>query len=302
METKMKVLFMENTARSSAVEDLPTRDQSVSMEARLIEAVKRREFRVHFQPQYEVDCGRGCGVEALARWTPPDGEEISPMVFIPMAERIAAICPLGAWVLEHACKTVAAWADSIEHAPTLSVNVSTHQINEKFGGVIGGIIRRTGLPPEQLELEITESALMLNAELAIECCGDWRALGVHIAVDDFGTGYSSLNYLARLPVDRLKLDKSFAQRITFEKKTAAIVRSVLALGKEMDFTVLAEGVETEGQFALLERWGCRQVQGFLLARPVPAVEARELLMIPWGNRLAPISRAPRATARGLHAA
>ena len=300
MESKQKVRFEQKLLTSSVVDDADA--SAPSLEARLSAAVKRRELGVHFQPQYDVDCGQGCGVEALARWSLPSGEDISPTVFIPMAERIAMIGPLGAWVLAQACEVVAGWGKLGGRAPALSVNVSTHQINPQFTDIIDRTLRVTGLPPDQLELEITESALMVNAEASIACCEEWRALGVHIAVDDFGTGYSSLNYLARLPVDRLKLDRSFAQRMTFDRKTAVIVRSVLALGREMDIAVLVEGVETEQQFSLLERWGCQQVQGFLLAKPLPAAEARALLRIPWGTRLAPIFHPIHATARGLHAA
>jgi len=301
MESKQKVRFEQKLLTSSAVDDAGA-SAPTSLAARLTAAVRRRELEVHFQPQYDVDCGQGCGVEALARWSLPSGEDISPTVFIPMAERIAMIGPLGAWVLAQACEVVAGWGNCGGRAPALSVNVSTHQINAQFTDIIDRTLRVTGLPPGQLELEITESALMVNAEASIACCEEWRALGVHIAVDDFGTGYSSLNYLARLPVDRLKLDKSFAQRMTFDRKTAVIVRSVLALGREMDIAVLVEGVETEQQFSLLERWGCQQVQGFLLAKPLPAEEARALLRIPWGTRLAPIFHPIHATARGLHAA
>jgi EAL domain-containing protein (putative c-di-GMP-specific phosphodiesterase class I) len=302
MESKLKARFVERRAPCAPVKGERKDGQAVPLETRLIAAVKRRELKVHFQPQYEVDCGQGCGVEALARWTLPDGEDISPTIFIPMAERIAMIWPLGAWVLQHACETVARWGSLGGQAPMLSVNVSTHQINERFCGIIDRVLRISGLPPAQLELEITESALIADAELAIACCEQWRALGVHIAVDDFGIGYSSLSYLARLPVDRLKLDKSFSQRVTFEKKTAAIVSSVLALGKEMGMAVVAEGVETEEQFAMLERLGCQQVQGYLLAKPLPAAEARALLMTPWGTRLAAISRQSHSTDRGVHAA
>jgi EAL domain-containing protein (putative c-di-GMP-specific phosphodiesterase class I) len=302
MESKLKVRFVERRARSSTVKVARKGRQTVPLEARLIAAVREREIKVHFQAQYEVESGQGCGVEALARWTLPGGEEISPTVFIPMAERIAMICPLGAWVLGHACESVARWGKVNGRAPTLSVNVSTHQINERFGGIIDRILKSTGLPPGQLELEITESALIADAELVIACCEEWRGLGVHLAVDDFGTGYSSLSYLARLPVDRLKLDKSFAQRMTAETKTAAIVRSVLALGREMGVAVLVEGVETEQQFAILERLGCQQIQGYLLAKPLPAAEARALLQIPWGARFAPISCPNHAISRGLHAA
>jgi EAL domain-containing protein (putative c-di-GMP-specific phosphodiesterase class I) len=299
MDSKPKALFAPQ--RRSGF-DGAQHYQPEAMDARLIMAVKRRELDVHFQPQYELDGGHGCGVEALARWTLPDGREISPTIFISMAERIALIDSLGAWVLQHSCETVAAWGAMSGAAPTLSVNVSALQINEKFAAVVECALKRSGLPSQQLELEITETALLGNIDLAIACCEQWRALGVHIAVDDFGTGYSSLSHLARLPVDRLKLDKSFSERMTFEKKTAAIVRSVLALGKEMGIAVLVEGVETEQQLKLLEQWGCLQVQGFLLAKPVPAAEARTLLLLPWGNRLAPIFRAACANARGQHAA
>jgi EAL domain-containing protein (putative c-di-GMP-specific phosphodiesterase class I) len=300
MDNKLNVLFVQEV--SSELDGARQTKRMGTLEARLISSVTRRELQVHFQPQYEVDGGDGCGVEALARWILPDGEEISPTIFIPIAERIALIHPLGAWVLEQACSTVAAWGQMGGHAPTLSVNVSAHQIDDKFCGVIERAIKLSGLPAAQLELEITETALFADIDLAIECCEAWRNLGVHIAVDDFGTGYSSLNSLARLPVNRLKLDKSFAERMTFEKKTAAIVRSVLALGKEMGMAVLVEGVETEEQLTLLAQWGCRQVQGFLFAKPVPAAQAKALLLLPWGNRLAPILRAKRATSRGLHAA
>jgi EAL domain-containing protein (putative c-di-GMP-specific phosphodiesterase class I) len=301
MESTLMVRFEQKLLTTLPVNDA-RESAPITLEARLTAAVRRRELEVHFQPQYDVECGKGCGVEALARWTLPDGEDISPTVFIPMAERISMIGPLGTWVLGRACEIVAGWGNLGGRAPTLSVNVSTHQINEDFCGIIDRTLRITGLPPAQLELEITESALMANAEVAVACCEEWRTLGVHIAVDDFGTGYSSLNYLARLPVDRLKLDKSFAQRMTFDRKTAVIVRSVLALGREMGIAVLVEGVETEQQFALLDRWGCRQVQGFLLAKPLPAAEARALFLIPWGARLAPIFHPFHATARGLHAA
>jgi EAL domain-containing protein (putative c-di-GMP-specific phosphodiesterase class I) len=301
MESKLKGRFERNLVTSAAPKE-PRVNAEIPLEARLTSAVRRRELNVHFQPQYEVDCGLGCGVEALARWALPSGEEISPTIFIPMAERIAMIGPLGTWVLGQACEIVAGWGNFGGLPPTLSVNVSTHQINERFCGIISRTLKVTGLPAAQLELEITESALMGNPEAAVACCEEWRALGVHIAVDDFGTGFSSLNYLARLPVDRLKLDKSFAERMTFDRKTAVIVRSVLALGREMDIAVLVEGVETEQQFAMLERWGCQQVQGFLLAKPLPAAEARALLRIPWGARLAPIFRPHLSTCRGLYAA
>ena len=297
MESKPSLLCLERLPQNPRIGR-----QSLPLEARLHEAVLQRKLSVHFQPQYEVNGGQGCGVEALARWTLPADREISPTVFIPVAERTGLISVLGAWVLEHACEAVAAWGHLGGRAPTLSVNISTLQINEEFSRVLEGIIARTGFPGSRLELEITESALIDNAELAIHCCERWKSLGVQIAVDDFGTGYSSLSYLSRLPVDRLKLDKSFVQRMAFEKKTAAIVRSILGLGHEMGIAVLVEGIETESQFAMLQQMGCKQVQGFLFAKPAPAMEARALLLMPWGVRLAPVVRPERMLGRGLHAA
>jgi EAL domain-containing protein (putative c-di-GMP-specific phosphodiesterase class I) len=297
MDSKLNFLFLEHLFN-----DEPAEKRELPLAGLLTKAVMRNELMVHFQPQYETDGGRGGGVEALARWTLPGGEEISPIIFIPIAERIAMICPLGEWVLQHACETIAAWGDIGGCAPTLSVNVSTHQINKQFCTALERILRLTGFPGKRLELEITESALIANADFAIECFEIWRGLGVRIAVDDFGTGYSSLSYLSRLPLDRLKIDKSFVHRMPFEKKTVAIVRSILTLGEEMGMTVLAEGIETEREFAMLQALGCKQVQGFLFAKPMPAPQARALLAIPWGARLIPIIRAEHAASRGLHAA
>jgi EAL domain-containing protein (putative c-di-GMP-specific phosphodiesterase class I) len=297
MDSKLNILSVELMCDEKSPEE-----QRWPLDILLIEAVMQRELMVHFQAQYEVDGGLGCGVEALARWTLRDGKEISPTVFIPIAERTSLICDLGAWVLEDACVTVAAWGSPGGHAPTLSVNVSTHQIDGEFYGTVARIIERTGFAADRLELEITESAFIADAESAIETLERCRGLGVHIAIDDFGTGYSSLCHLSRLPVDRLKLDKSFVHRMTYEKKTAAIVKAVLALGAEMDITVLAEGIETERQFAMLQDWGCKQVQGFLFAKPAPAAEARALLMMPFGARKESVFRAESATSRGLHAA
>jgi EAL domain-containing protein (putative c-di-GMP-specific phosphodiesterase class I) len=296
MDSKLNFLFLEHL-----FDDEPDA-QELPLAGLLTKAVMRNELMVHFQPQYETEGGRGCGVEALARWTLPGGEEISPTIFIPIAERIAMIAPLGEWVLQHSCEAVVAWEKVNDRAPTLSVNVSTHQINKEFCTAVERILKVTGFAGERLELEITESALIANADFAIECFEIWRDLGVHIAVDDFGTGYSSLNYLSRLPLDRLKIDRSFVHRMPFERKTLAIVRSVLALGEDMGMMVLAEGIETEREFSMLQDLGCKQVQGFLFAKPVPAAEARALLASPWGARLLPTFRAEHATSRGLHAA
>ena len=295
MDSKLNFVFLEQVFHDEPeARELP-------LASLLTKAVMRNELMVHFQPQYEAQGGRGCGVEALARWTLPGGEEISPTIFIPIAERIGMIGPLGEWVLQHSCATVGAWDEAAGCTTTLSVNVSTHQINKQFCASLERILKRTGFPGHRLELEITESALIANADFAIECFEIWRDLGVQIAVDDFGTGYSSLNYLSRLPLDRLKIDRSFVHRMPFEKRTLAIVRSVLALGSDMDMMVLAEGIETEREFCMLQDLGCKQVQGFLFAKPAPAAEAQALLSIPWGARTLPTIRAAHSVGRGLHA-
>jgi EAL domain-containing protein (putative c-di-GMP-specific phosphodiesterase class I) len=296
MDNRLNSLFAHLFADDAAEQ------QELPLAGLLTKAVMRNELRVHFQPQFEADGGRGCGVEALARWTLTGGEEVPPAVFIPIAERIAMMGPLGEWILQRACETVVAWEKVNGCATTLSVNVSTHQINREFCAALERILKATGFPGERLELEITESSLIANADFAIECFESWRDLGVHIAVDDFGTGFSSLNYLSRLPLDCLKIDKSFVHRMPFEPRTLAVVRSVLALGADMGMMVLAEGIETEEEFSMLRDLNCRQVQGFLFAKPVPAAEARALLTIPWGARLLPNYHSGHVISRGLHAA
>jgi EAL domain-containing protein (putative c-di-GMP-specific phosphodiesterase class I) len=174
------------------------------------------------------------------------------------------------------------WQGPGEESPILCINVSTHQICTEFSATIARVIELTGFPAERLELEITESVLIGNVPLVLECLSQWKRLGVRVAVDDFGTGYSSLSYLSVLPVDRLKLDKSLVQTMIREPKDAAIVRAVISLGQELGVAVIAEGVETEDQFEMLQRLGCRQVQGYLLALPVCATEARTRLMGAWG--------------------
>jgi diguanylate cyclase (GGDEF)-like protein len=267
----------------------------------LSHAIENRELALHYQPQFEVNSGRVCGVEALARWFPANGDAIEPRVFIPLAEQTGLIGALGAWVLQEACETVVGWDIPGEPPPSLSVNISTHQIDDSMCAVIRRAVERAGFPAERLELEITEGSLIRDPEAALECLRQWKELGVRIAVDDFGTGYSSFSYLSRLPVDRLKLDKSLIHSLATKGKDAAIVRSIIALGKELGVSVIAEGVETEQQFQMLRDLGCQQVQGYLMARPVPPEEVRALLMSRWGMWHAPSQgvRNARGSSEGL---
>ena len=258
--------------------------QRRQLESGLRHALRRNELSLHYQPQFEIRSGRACGVEALARWFRADGQTVPPAVFIPLAERSGLIGDLGTWALRAGCKAAAEWAGSGAISPTICVNVSTQQICEAFTNEIEHALETSGLPADRLELEITESVLIGDADLTLDCLARWKGLGVRIAVDDFGTGYSNLSYLSRLPIDRLKMDRSLIHGMTKKSKEAAIVRAVISLGRELGFTVLAEGVETEEQLGMLAELGCDQAQGYLLTPPTSAKEARTLMAQRWGAR------------------
>jgi EAL domain-containing protein (putative c-di-GMP-specific phosphodiesterase class I) len=267
------------------VETRPTIVGDTRLRAKLREALHRNALSVRYQPQFELHTGRGCGVEALARWTLVPGQDIAPSVFIPLAEHFGMIQALGEWVLKSACEKAQVWCNHEAQRSTVSVNVSALQINEEFSAVIGRTLHEARFPAECLELEITENALVGNTDLTMACLKQWKELGVRIAVDDFGTGYSSFNYLSRLPVDRLKLDQSLTHRMTIDAKSKIIMRSIISLGADLGIDVIAEGVETEQQFQMLEDLGCPHVQGYLLGRPMPARQAQIALRKPWGDRL-----------------
>jgi diguanylate cyclase (GGDEF)-like protein len=267
------------------------------LESDLRDAIHREELELHYQPQYDMRSGRACGVEALARWFPAGGV-IAPSEFIPLAEQAGLIESLGAWALRTASKAAAEWFDDTSQAPLVCVNVSPLQICEGFTTAIAQALETSGLPADRLELEITESVLVTNIDLAMKCLAQWKALGVRIALDDFGTGYSSLSYLTRLPLDRLKIDGSLIRGMTMGSRDTTIVRAVISLCREFGFTTLAEGVETEEQFAMLDDLGCEQVQGFLLARPVPRSQARELMHKKWGARPAAPPQGPTMKSTG----
>jgi diguanylate cyclase (GGDEF)-like protein len=246
------------------------------MERDLRGAIGRGELSLFYQPQFDISTGEICGVEALARWFLADGEAVPPSVFIALAEKTGLIGALGVWALFEGCSTAASWPEGGTPVP-LCINVSAQQIGEPFTCEIAAALQSSGWPPEQLELEITESVLVCNPHLALSCLAQWKRLGVRIAVDDFGTGYSGLSYLSQLPIDRLKLDQSFVRRIAEDSKDSTILGAVIALGRKLGFTVIAEGVETEQQLQTLRELGCQQAQGFLLGHPLPAADTQILL-------------------------
>ncbi len=271
--------------------------QPSPLAAQLGDALQRNTLCVEYQPQFDLRSGGGCGVEALARWVLPTGERVAPSVFIPLAERTGMIHALGAWVLKSACATAHAWCRLDAQVTTLSVNVSALQINQHFLSVLEECLSQTGFPAAQLELEITESALIGDTDLTNQYLKQWKDLGAQIALDDFGTGYASLGCLSRLPIDRLKLDQSLIHRMATDKKSVIIIRSILALAKELGIDVLAEGIETEHQLAMITDLGCPRAQGYLLGRPMPAERAQVVLRQSWGNRPATPIHSARNAAR-----
>lgn len=267
----------------SSEDEAPAAKPRLPVEAGLHDALQRHAIGVHYQPQFDLQSGCGCGVEALARWVLVSGENVAPAFFIPVAERGGLIDTLGSRVLQSACNTAAAWRGSEAERLTVSVNVSTLQINGKFFRTLAGILETSGLQGPRLELEIAEAAVLANTDLTARCLKQWKELGVRIAVNHAGTNYSSLAYLSRLPIDRLKLDQSLIRKLPLADKTADLVHALISLGGELGVDVISEGVETEPQFQMLKELGCLQVQGYLLGRPMPAVQAQIALRKPWGN-------------------
>ena len=239
------------------------------LERRMLEhdlrlAVARDELRLVYQPQHEIQSAKVVGFEALLRWKHPTRGEISPAVFIPIAEETGAILQIGDWVLKTACREAASWTQPL----TIAVNVSAVQLyNAKFFQELHQILLETGLPPHRLEIEITETALVRDFNRALSMLRQIKALGIHIAMDDFGTGYSSLSNLRAFPFDRIKIDGSFIKSVNSNDQAAAIVRAVLGLGRGLGLPVLAEGVETDAELQFLQEERCDEVQGYLLGRP-----------------------------------
>jgi len=251
----------------------------LQLENNLRRALERREFMLYFQPKADLCSGQLVGFEALLRWQHAELGMVSPVKFIPLMEETGLIVATGEWVLQAACNQLRAWRESGVPLLPISVNVSGRQFQERdMVRSIIGIIRTSGVDPRLLELEITESSLMSNPDEAIEILQELKSFGVRISVDDFGTGYSSLAYLKRFPIDALKIDRSFVQDITRDRDDAAIVIAVVSLAHSLGLTVVAEGVETEEQLSFLITNGCDQMQGFLLAAPLPALACTQLVL------------------------
>jgi diguanylate cyclase (GGDEF)-like protein len=247
-----------------------------TLEGDLRDAIARCQFEVHFQPYFDVQSGRRRGAEALVRWRHPTRGLIPPDQFIPLAEETGLIVPLGEWIIRQACDDATSWPADTK----VSINLSPVQFKQaELFDVIEAALRKSGLPPERLEIEITESVLLERAAENLAFMERLSGIGVSLALDDFGTGYSSLSCLTTFPFNKIKIDKSFMGNLSAHYKSSAIISSVVTLARGLDMQVTAEGVETVEQLDGLKRLGVNFAQGYLLGRPVPVVELEKQPLI-----------------------
>jgi diguanylate cyclase (GGDEF)-like protein len=250
----------------------------LTIEIQLRSALSRNELSLHYQPQVYLDTGRVAGLEALLRWTNADLGNVPPSEFIPVAEESGLILPIGEWVLRTACSQAKAWHDEGLPAGRVAVNVSNVQFAQPdFPSLVAAVLRETGLAPELLELEITESLVMESDERAERVVAELKRIGVSVAIDDFGTGYSNFGRLRSLSVDRLKIDRSFIAGINTESDDRALVTAMIKMAQTIGICVVAEGVEDFSQMLHLQDDHCEQAQGYLLSRPLPVADVRRFL-------------------------
>ncbi len=253
--------------------------ERMMLENSMRKALEREEFFLVYQPQVDARTGRITGMEALLRWQHPDLGLLAPDKFIYLAEETGFIIPIGEWVLQSACRQNKAWQNQGLPSVRVAVNLSAKQFGQyHLDEMISATLMETGLDPEWLELEITESAIMKNADQNAVILRKLKDMGVSLAIDDFGTGYSSLAYLKHFPISRLKIDRSFVRDITTNSDDAAIAEIIIAMAQTLKLSVIAEGVETRAQMELLSFNNCVEMQGYLFSRPVPAAQFSELLI------------------------
>ena len=274
-------------------------EQRLAHSAALRSAIASDALTLHYQPQIRTIDGAIHGVEALARWHDPVLGEVSPAKFIPLAEECGLIEQIGQWSIREACRQIAEWRDAGLDIPCVSVNLSPINFqNVNLASVVAGILADHGLPPEVLMLEITEGVILNERSVAIETMNTLRKLGVGLSLDDFGTGYSSLSRLAHLPIRELKIDRSFMRDVESDPSARAIVTAVVRVGQSLQLTVVAEGVETDGQRNLLAELGCDVVQGFLCSAALsPPAFGRWLLDYSANRASAMLGRVGRSLAQ-----
>ncbi len=249
----------------------------LNMEAELKKALERNEFILYYQPQVEAATSTIVGVEALIRWEHPERGMVSPNEFVFIAEETGLIILIGEWVLRTACEQMAIWHKAGFNELRVGVNLSSLQFRQgNIVKTIKNILAATGLDPQYLELELTESIMMQDVEETIATLWKLKEMGLKLSIDDFGTGYSSMSYLKRFPLDTLKIDKSFIKDVMTDSDDAAITKATIGLAKGLGLTTIAEGVETKEQLTFLRKQGCDQIQGYFISRPVPAEKVEQL--------------------------
>jgi EAL domain-containing protein (putative c-di-GMP-specific phosphodiesterase class I) len=253
--------------------------ERLELEADLRQALERGEFRVYYQPKMALASGQLEGMEALVRWEHPRRGLVSPAAFIPLAEETGLIRPLGQWVLEESCRQTKRWHDQMPGlALVTSVNLSARQFQQPtLVADVAAALQQSGVRPEHIQLEITESAAMEDAEAAVATLQQLKNLGVQLAIDDFGTGYSSLAYLKRFPVDALKIDRAFVSGLYQGSEDASIVNAVASLGHALNLSIVAEGIETADESRHVHALGCEVGQGYYFAKPLSVAEAEAFL-------------------------
>ena len=252
--------------------------ERMSIESGLREALENDRFVLYYQPQISLDTGRIVGCEALIRWNRPVTGIVSPASFIPIAEDTGLIIPIGDWVMKQACEQAISWQKAGLPAITMAINLSAIQFSHThMSGQITRLLQETGLPPDHLELELTESVLMHGVEKTLRTLNSLAEFGLNLSIDDFGTGYSSLAYLKQFPLNKLKIDQSFVRDITTDSNDAAIVRTIIGMAKSLNLRVIAEGVETAEQALFLRQAGCDEMQGYYFSPPVPADQFAAML-------------------------
>lgn len=263
-EGKNNYQFYSKELSSHAIE-------KITLETLLRRALEKGEFELHYQAKVNINTGKIAGVEALLRWDSAELGSITPARFIPLAEDMGLIIPIGKWVLQKACEQHVAWQKQGMGTICVSVNLSPRQFSDPdLTDYLRKVLKESGMDPGMLELEVTEGMIMHNADAAIAKLTEFKSLGVRVSIDDFGTGYSSLSQLKRFPVDTLKVDRSFIRTLPDDQEDQAITEAIITMGKTLGLTVIAEGVETEAQQEFLKRHACDEMQGFFFSKALPA--------------------------------
>ena len=270
---KSNYLFYDESMEDEGLDRL-------TLENDLRKAIDNNELVLFYQPQVDTHSGRVVGVEALLRWQHPQKGLIPPFRFIPLAEEMGLIAEMGDWVIREACNQVKAFNEKGVHLPKVAVNVSALQFTPSFTRRVKELLHETGVDPTVLELELTEGVVMGDTTASVKSLAELRELGVSLSIDDFGTGYSSLSYLSRFPLDELKIDRSFVIEAANSPEDASLVRAIVAMAKGLGLKLVAEGVETDQQYAFMTAEGAHVIQGYMFSKPVPADEL-EPLLAPW---------------------